>query len=274
MRVYEEDRSVEIPIRFLVRGEGYKLLGLFESDLRLFGTDDGGTIFLFGTDTLGRDLLSQVIHASRISLSIGLIGVFLSLFIGLIMGGIAGFYGGTVDELINRFMEILLSFPSIPLWMALSAALPPTWSMLQVYFGITVILSLVGWTGLARQIRGRILSIKAEDYIVAARLTGCSTSRIIGAYMLPMSASHIIASLTLSIPGMILGETALSFLGIGLRRPTVSWGVLLRQAQDLQMLFFGPWLLIPGIFVVLAVLAFNFLGDGIRDASDPYHSSV
>jgi peptide/nickel transport system permease protein len=267
---YVEDTSKKYYLRFLVRGDEYKLWGLFEGNLHLFGTDEGGTIFLFGTEQMGRDLFTRTIFAARISLTVGLVGVFISLLLGLIFGGISGYYGGKVDSLIQRLSEILRSFPSIPLWMTLSAAIPPGLSVVTRYFSITVILSLIGWTSLARVVRGKVLSLKNEDYVLAARFSGARTSRIIGRHLIPSFASHVIASMTLSIPGMILGETSLSFLGLGLQPPAISWGVLLQQAQNLYTVMLAPWLMIPGLFVMVVVLAFNFLGDGLRDAADPY----
>lgn len=269
-KIYAEDRTKSYQLRFFVQGEPYRFLGLFDANVRLIGVEDGGTLFLLGTDHLGRDLLSRILYGARISLTIGLIGVLMSFFLGLIVGVVSGYYGGWVDNLIQRFIEIIRSFPSIPLWMALGAALPADWSPLQIYLGITVVLSLVGWTGLARQVRGKILSLREEDFAVAARLAGASQWRIMTRHLLPSFMSHIIVSLTLSVPGMILGETALSFLGLGLRAPITSWGVLLREAQNVQAIAFHPWLLTPVIFVIVTVLAFNFIGDGLRDAADPY----
>lgn len=267
-RIYVEDTSRRLPIRFFVRGEEYKLFGI-TTNIHLFGVDEGA-IFLFGTDRLGRDMFTRIIYGSRISMSIGLVGVFLSLVLGLIFGGISGYYGGIVDGIIQRVIEVLRSFPTIPLWMALSAALPPDWSPVKVYLGITVILSLIGWTSLGRQVRGLVLAIKNEDFVVAARLAGTSEPKIILTHLIPSFMSHIIASITLSIPNMILSETSLSFLGIGLRPPVISWGTLLQQAQNVHSIVMAPWLLIPGLFVIIFVLVFNFLGDGLRDAADPY----
>ncbi|MCZ6634614.1 MAG: ABC transporter permease [bacterium] len=269
-KFYLDDRSRKYPVRLFVRGEPYRFWGLFKTDLHLFGVDGGGTIFLLGTDHLGRDLLSRIIYGSRISLTIGLVGVALSFVFGLLIGVISGYYGGWIDNLIQRGIEILRSFPSIPLWMALAAALPPSWSPLQIYMGITVVLSFIGWTGLARQVRGKILSLREEDFATAALLVGASRWRIMTRHLLPSFMSHIIVSLTLAVPGMILGETSLSFLGLGLRPPVTSWGVLLKEAQNVQAVAFQPWLLTPVLFVIITVLAFNFVGDGLRDAADPY----
>lgn len=272
-KVYTEDTSRRIYIRFFVRGKSnddqYKLFGLFKSNIHLFGVDEG-YIHLFGTDDLGRDVFSRVMYGGQISMSIGLAGVFLSLILGLILGGISGYYGGVVDNIIQRLIEVIRSFPQIPLWMALSAAIPPDISPKLVYFGITIILSFIGWTALGRQIRSKVLALKNEDFIVAARLAGTSEPKIILTHLIPSFMSHVIASLTLSIPSMILAETSLSFLGIGLRAPVVSWGVMLQQAQNVHTISMAPWLLIPGVFVIIYVLAFNFLGDGLRDAADPY----
>lgn len=263
------DKKKKHPIRFFYRGEPYKLWGLFDSNLHLFGIDEG-VIFLFGTDNLGRDVFSRVLYGARISLTIGLVGIALSLILGIFLGGLAGYLGGTVDEVIMRAVDFLVSIPTIPLWMCLSAALPRDWPMTKTYFAITIILSAVGWCGLARVARGRFLSLKEEDFITAARIVGCSNLRIIFRHFLPSFLSYIIVSVTLSIPNMILGETALSFLGLGLQPPAISWGILLQQAQDLNVMTNYPWVLIPCLFVFLTVLMFNFLGDGLRDAADPY----
>ncbi|TEW51242.1 ABC transporter permease [Psychromonas algicola] len=258
------------PIKLFHRGYSYMFLGLFESNLHLIGVDDGGVLFLMGSDKLGRDIFSKVVHGARISLSIGLIGVFLSLIFGTILGGISGFYGGRTDTLIQRVIEILMSFPSIPLWMALAASLPPQWSPLVVYFMITLILSLIGWTGIARVVRGIVMRLKEEKYTEAALLSGASNFYIIRKHLLPGATSFIIAQATLSIPAMIIAETSLSFLGIGLRPPVVSWGVLLQEAQSVTVIANNPWVLYPALFVIAVVLFFNFLGDGLRDAADPY----
>ena len=270
-RVFVVDPTAKIQIGFFVEGYPYKLFGLIPASRHLVGpVDQTQTIFLLGADRLGRDLLSRLIMGTRVSMSIGLIGVGLSLVLGILLGGLSGYYGGTVDTLIQRMIEFLRSIPSIPLWMGLAAALPLSWPPLQVYFAITIILSLIGWTSLARVVRGRFLSLREEDFIMAARLDGQSELGIILTQMLPAFTSHIIASITLAIPGMILSETALSFLGLGLREPVVSWGVLLQDAQEIRAIATAPWLLIPALAVVLAVLALNFLGDGLRDAADPY----
>ncbi|HEY63849.1 MAG TPA: ABC transporter permease [Caldilineae bacterium] len=272
-RIYVEDTSTRYPIKLFVHGTPYKLWGIIETDIHLFGIDaplDEQRIFLFGADRLGRDLFSRLCYGARISLSIGLVGVFISLALGIVIGGISGYYGGRIDNLIQRVIEFVRSIPQIPLWMGLSAALPPDWPIVRIYFGITVILSLVHWTGMARVVRGRFLSLREEDFIMAARLAGSSEMRIILRHMVPSFLSYIIAALTLAIPNMILSETGLSFIGLGLRAPAISWGVLLQEAQNLRSVVLAPWVLSPALAVVTAVLAFNFLGDGLRDAADPY----
>lgn len=252
-------------------GEEYEFWGLFPAKTHLFATvNPNDKFFLFGTDRLGRDMFSRVIYGTRISMSIGLIGVVISLFLGVTLGGLSGYYGGRVDMVIQRVIEFVLSLPTIPIWLALAAALPPSWPIYQQYFVITLIVSLVGWTELGRVVRGRFLAMKNDDFVIAARLEGASQMRVIYRHMLPSLTSHIIASLTLAIPMMILAETGLSFLGLGLQPPAISWGVLLKEAQNIVSISLAPWLFIPGGFVVVAVLAFNFLGDGMRDAADPY----
>ena len=267
---YTYDKSTKHYISFFVKGYDYKLFGIFPGDRHFIGNREQAPFFLFGTDALGRDLFSRNIYAARISLSIGIVGVMFTFALGCIIGGISGFYGGIPDIIIQRIIEFLLSIPTLPLWMALSAALPREWPQIKVYFIITLILSISGWTGLARVVRGKLISMRNEDYITAAKLYGCSDRRIILRHMLPGFFGYLIVSLFMSIPGMILGETALSFLGLGLRSPVVSWGVLLSQAQNIRTIILYPWIMIPGIFVVITVLAFNFLGDGLRDAADPY----
>ena len=273
-RVYEVDASEKIPVRFFARGFEYKFLGLVRTDRHLIGVGDGRAaaevISLLGADVQGRDQWSRLMLATRISMSIGLVGVALSLFLGITLGGISGFYGGLVDTVIQRGIEILRSVPTIPLWMGLAAALPQQWSVIKVYFAITIIISLLGWTELARVVRGRFLSLREEDFVTAARLNGAGEMRIMFRHMLPSFYSHIIAAATLAVPFMIISETALSFLGLGLKPPAVSYGVLLQQAQNVQTVALSPWLLAPAVPVIVVVLAFNFLGDGLRDAADPY----
>src|ERR671922_2849621 len=273
-RVYQADPTQKIPIRFFARGFEYKFLGLISFNRHFIGVDEGldatKTIFLLGTDVQGRDLWSRLMYGTRISMTIGLVGVTLSLFLGVVLGGLSGFYGGVMDTSIQRIIEILRSIPTIPLWMGLAAALPRDWSILQIYFAITIIISLLGWTELARVVRGRFLALREEDFILAARLSGCSELRIIFVHMVPSFMSHIIAATTLALPAMIISETSLSFLGLGLRPPAISWGVLLQQAQNVQAVAITPWLLLPAVPVTIVILAFNFLGDGLRDAADPY----
>jgi peptide/nickel transport system permease protein len=269
--LYAVDPDKIMPVRFFVEGPGYDLWGLVPMKLHLFGLDEPKQrLTLLGTDLLGRDVFSRLVHGGRVTLSAGLVGVVFSFVIGLTMGAISGYRGGMTDAAIQRLMEFIRSVPTIPLWMGLAAALPIEWDPLFVYILITIILSLVGWTHLARVVRGRFLQIRNEDFILAARLSSASETRIIVRHMLPAMTSYIIAAMTLAVPEMILGETALSFLGLGLRPPVVSWGVLLQEAQNLRSISLAPWLLSPGIAVVLVVLAFNFLGDGLRDAADPY----
>jgi peptide/nickel transport system permease protein len=273
-RVYQADTTQKIPVRFFARGFEYKFLGLIPTDRHVIGVDAGldaaKTIFLLGTDVQGRDLWSRLMYGTRISMTIGLVGVTLSLFLGVVLGGLSGYHGGIVDTMIQRIIEILRSIPTIPLWMGLAAALPRDWSILQVYFAITIIISLLGWTELARVVRGRFLALREEDFVVSARLVGCTQLRIVFVHMVPSFMSHIIAATTLALPAMIISETSLSFLGLGLRPPAISWGVLLQQAQNVQTVAISPWLMLPALPVIVAVLAFNFLGDGLRDAADPY----
>lgn len=270
---YKPDPDRKLPVRFFVQGYEYRILGIIPADLHLMGVEGGGPvdgIFLLGTDQLGRDVWSRLMVATRISLSIGLAGVAVSLVLGLVLGGISGLYGGTTDNIIQRIIEIVRSVPTIPLWMGLAAALPATWSVEQVYLAITIIISLIGWTDLARVVRGRFLALRGEDFVIAAELAGASRARIIFRHMLPSFTSHIIATTTLALPAMIISETSLSFLGLGLRPPAISWGILLQDAQSIQVLALAPWLLVVAMPVIVVILAFNFLGDGLRDAADPY----
>ncbi|MBH68288.1 MAG: peptide ABC transporter permease [Rhodospirillaceae bacterium] len=270
-REYREDPKLLNKIRFFCHGDQYKLWGVLDLDFHLFCPSKNGTIFLLGTDRLGRDVLSRIIYGTRISLTVGLLGIIFSFIIGITIGGLAGYYGGWIDSLSQRSIEIIRSFPELPLWMALSASLPVTWSPILVYFGITIILGMLDWTGLARAVRSKLLSLREEDFALAAQLMGAKPKRIIARHLLPSFMSHLIASATLSIPSMILGETALSFLGLGLRPPITSWGVLLTEAQNINAVELYPWIMTPVIPVIVVVLAFNFFGDGLRDAADPYH---
>ncbi len=271
-RTFVIDETKVISIRFFVKGEPYKLLGLIPMEVRLMGpVKKRDPMYLLGGDRLGRDVFSRLIYGTRLSMSIGLVGVSISLLLGVTLGGISGYYGGTVDIMIQRIIEFMQSMPTIPLWLGLSAALPHTWSPVQVYFSISIILSLISWTGMARVVRGRFLSLRQEEFVMAAKLDGSSELRIILLHMVPSFLSHIIASITLAIPHMILAETSLSFLGLGIRPPSVSWGVLLQEAQNVRAVITAPWLLLPAIAVITSVLALNFLGDGLRDAADPYH---
>ncbi len=272
-RVYVPDTSKKIPIRFFGHGDPYRILGLIPWDRHLLtveGAKAAEALFLLGTDLQGRDLWSRLMYGTQTSMIIGLASVFLSLILGVVLGGISGYFGGWIDTVIQRIIEILRSIPTIPLWMGLAAALPAEWDIVMIYFAITIIISLIGWTELARVVRGRFISLRQEDFIMAAELLGCSKTRIIFRHMVPSFISHIIAATTLAIPAMIISETSLSFLGLGLRPPAISWGVLLQDAQNIQALVISPWLLIPSLAVIVAVLAFNFMGDGIRDAADPY----
>ena len=273
-RVYVIDETQKVPVSLFAPGLPYKLFGLIPADRHLFGTEgpdaESARLFILGTDLEGRDMWSRLMYGTRISLTIGLVSVALSLVLGVVLGGISGFYGGLADTVIQRVIELLRSVPTIPLWMGLTAAMPRDWTVIQVYFVITIIISLIGWTELARVVRGRFLSLREEDFVMAAELAGCSRSRIIFIHMVPLFLSHIIAATTLALPAMIISETALSFLGLGLRPPAISWGVLLQQAQNVQTVAISPWLLLPALPVILVILAFNFLGDGLRDAADPY----
>ncbi len=269
-RNYTDNKNDVQPIRFLCRGDSYRLWGLVESNIHLVCPAKDGQMFLLGTDRLGRDVLSRIIYGARISLTIGLIGITISFVLGIIIGGLAGYHGGLFDLLVQRVIEVLQSLPSLPLWMALAAVMPVTWSPILIYFGITIILGMLDWTGLARSVRSKLLALREEDYVLAAQLMGAKSGRIIGRHLVPGFMSHLIATATISIPGMILGETALSFLGLGLRPPITSWGILLTEARSVSVIAFYPWLLFPMIPVILVILAFNFLGDGLRDAADPY----
>jgi peptide/nickel transport system permease protein len=269
-RSYVEDTSEKYFLNLFVRGERYQLLGLIETDIHLFGVDAPGVIYLFGTDALGRDLLSRMLLGARTSMFVGLIGLAFGFVLGLVFGGISGYYGGAIDNFIQRVVEFLQSLPTLPLWMALAALVPAEWSSTQVYFGISMVLAIIGWTSLARIVRGKLISLREEDYVMAAKLSGLTERAIITRHLLPGFTSYLIVHLTLAIPQMILGETALSFLGLGIRPPAVSLGTLLQDGQNIQTITLNPWLLIPGGLVIIIVLAFNFLGDGLRDAADPY----
>ena len=272
-RVYVTDPDKKIPVRLFARGFEYKFLGLITTDRHLLGVSEGraeDSIFILGTDLQGRDLLSRLLMATRISMTIGLASVAITLILGVLLGGISGYYGGWVDIVIQRLIEILRSIPTIPLWMGIAASVPRDWSILKVYFAITIIIAIIGWTEVARVVRGRFLSLREEDFVTAAELAGASRMRIIFRHMVPSFLSHIIAATTLAFPAIIIAETSLSFLGLGLRPPAISWGVLLQAAQQVQAVALTPWLLIPAVPVIVAVLAFNFLGDGLRDAADPY----
>ena len=269
-KTYTDDESVQYPIHFFVHGSSYEMWGLIESDLHLFGLREGKGVFLLGTDIRGRDQLSRIVMGSRISLTLGLVGVAISVFLGSLIGTLSGYFGGLLDDVIQRVIEFIRSFPTLPLWMALSAALPPTWPSHLVYLGIVVVLSFIGWTSLAREVRGKILSLRETDFVLAAQATGASTARLIFVHMMPTMTSHILVVATLSIPGMILGESTLSFLGLGIKPPLTSWGLLLSQAIRIEVMRLYPWMLSPGIFIAVVVLTFNFLGDGLRDAVDPF----
>ncbi|MDE2750649.1 MAG: ABC transporter permease subunit [Chloroflexota bacterium] len=268
--IYTEQEDEKFPIHFFVRGERYEILGLFKLDLHLFGVDEGANITLFGTDSVSRDLFSRTVIAARVSLFVGLGGVAISFVLGCLIGGVSGYLGGIVDEVIQRIIDLLIAIPTLPLWMVLSAAIPREWPVEHTFFAITIVLSIVGWTGLARVVRGKLLSLRDLDFVVASKLCGGSDLYIITRHLLPNFASHLIVTLTLAIPGMILGETALSFIGIGMLEPGVSWGVLLQDTMNFGALVHQPWKLIPGVFIIVTILMFNFVGDGLRDAADPY----
>lgn len=269
-RVYTDNTTDVQKLRFFCHGDTYKFWNLFEADVHLVCPAENGEMFLLGTDRLGRDVLSRIIYGARISLTIGIFGVAMSFVLGIVIGGFAGYRGGVFDLIVQRVIEVLQSIPSIPLWMALAAIIPVTWSPIFVYIGITLILGMLDWTGLARAVRSKLLSLREEDYVLAAQLVGAGSGRIIRRHLIPGFMSHLIASATLTIPGMILGETALSFLGLGLRPPITSWGILLTEARSVNIIALYPWLLFPVVPVILVILAFNFLGDGLRDAADPY----
>ncbi len=273
-RVYLPDPEQKIPVTFFARGFEYEMFGFIPTDRHFIGVGEGAdarlSLSLIGTDLQGRDLWSRLMFASRISLTIGLISVILSLVIGIVLGGLSGFFGGWIDTVVQRMIEIVRSIPTIPLWMGLAAALPQEWSIVRIYLAMTIIISLIGWTDLARVIRGRFLSLRHEDFVMAARVCGAGNNRIMFRHMMPSLVSHIIAVSTLALPAMIISETTLSFLGLGLRPPAVSWGVLLQASQNVQAIAVTPWLMLPAVLVIVTVVAFNFLGDGLRDAADPF----
>jgi len=269
-RNYTDKQDDVQRIRFFCKGDSYRFWGLIAGDRHFVCPAENGQLFLAGTDRLGRDVLSRIIYGARISLTIGLVGISFSFLLGIVIGGLAGYHGGIFDLIVQRIIEVLQSIPSIPLWLALAAIMPITWSPILIYFGITVILGLIHWTGLARAVRSKLLALREEDYVLAAQLMGAGSSRIIRRHLIPGFMSHLIATATISIPGMILGETALSFLGLGLRAPTTSWGILLTEARSVSVIAFYPWLLLPMLPVILVIMAFNFFGDGLRDAADPY----
>jgi peptide/nickel transport system permease protein len=267
------DKEMTYPVKLFARGEPYKMWGLFEGDLHLFGIeniDGDGTLFLLGTDRMGRDVYSRIMYGARTSMSIGLVGVFMTFAFGITIGGFAGYQGGLFDAIVQRVIEFVRSLPSIPLWMALSASMPVDWPPTKIYFAISIILSVLNWTGLARVVRSQFLALREEDFVMAAQLAGAGQARIVFRHLVPAFLSHIIASITVSVPGVILSETSLSFLGLGIRPPAISWGVLLQEAQNLRAVATAPWVMSPGLFVIIVVLCYQFLGDGLRDAADPY----
>ncbi|QAY67281.1 ABC transporter permease [Paenibacillus protaetiae] len=269
-KIFVEDKEKIFPIRFLVTGTEYKMWGFIPGNLHLFGVDEPGRFFVFGTDGMGRDLFSRIVLGSQVSLTIPLVGVAISFFLGLLIGGISGYFGGVTDTVIQRLIEIIRSFPTLPLWMALSAAIPPRVPIVRMFFYITIIMAFIEWTGLARVVRSKFMALRNEDYVMAAKISGVSNAKIIRIHLIPGFMSYLVVTMTLSIPSMIIGETAMSFLGLGIRSPAASWGVLLQEAQQMENVALYPWKLIPLGFVVVTVLAFNFLGDGLRDAADPY----
>jgi peptide/nickel transport system permease protein len=269
-RAFREDTAKPHPVRFFVRGFEYRWLGLIPARIHLMGTDAPARIHLLGTDMMGRDCFSRSVWGTQISITVGLLGVLVTFVLGCVIGGLSGYYGGIVDQVLQRFMEFVTCIPTIPMWMALSATIPADWGNVRVYFAITLILALRSWTGLSRQVRSKLLQLREEDFVLAARVAGTSDWKIILTHLLPGFMSYLIVSLTLEIPKMILGETTLSFFGLGLRPPTISWGVLLQDAQNLAAVSIYPWLMLPALMVIVAVMAFNFVGDGLRDAADPY----
>lgn len=271
-RTYSTVKEEIYPVRFFTKGVPYKLFGFIPTEIHFFGVEEPGKLFLCGTDRNGRDLFTRILYGARVSLTVGLVGVFMSLIIGSLVGVMSGYFGGVFDNIAQRSIEVLTSFPRIPLWLALASALPVTWSSIKVYFGISLVLSLVNWGGLARQVRGKVLALRENDFVIAAQYTNCSDFRIIVRHLFPNTFSHVLVVATMSIPNMILGETSLSFLGLGIQAPMTSWGVLLSDAQSVRVFLQQPWLLLPAVFVMLTIISFNFVGDGLRDAADPFAS--